>query len=137
MRLSRPGCISGFRPEASRSERDDDADMATETLFVAILLFESSSSAPDYRPLYREDIVTLRAPSLREARDRVKRHGRDAQISYSNQVGEEIRDRLLEVVDVAPALYENDTSPADLYSRHFRDLTSYRTFEPLLDGEAL
>nr|WP_238589855.1 DUF4288 domain-containing protein [Pseudonocardia sp. AL041005-10] len=36
--------------------------MATETLFVAILLFESSSSVPDYRPLYREDIVTLRAP---------------------------------------------------------------------------
>lgn len=111
--------------------------MATETLVVAILLFESSSSAPDYRPLYREDIVTLRARSLREARDRAERHGREGQISYSNQAGEEVRDRLVEVVDVAPALYENETSPADLYSRHFRDLTSYRTFEPLLDGETL
>lgn len=111
--------------------------MATETLFVAILLFESSSSAPDYRPLYREDIVTLRAPSLREARARAERHGRDGQISHSNQVGEEIRDRLLEVVDVAPALDGNNTSPADLYSRHFRDVTSYRRFEPVLDGEPL
>lgn len=111
--------------------------MATETLFVAILLFESSSPTPDYQPLYREDIVTLRAPSLREARDRAERHGHDGQISYSNQAGEEIRDRLVEVVDVAPALSEPDTSLTDLYSRHFRDLTSYRTFEPLLDGEAL
>lgn len=111
--------------------------MSTETLFVAILLFESSSPAADYRPLYREDIVTLRAPSLREARDRAERHGLDAQTSHSNQAGEEISDRLVEVVDVAPALSENDTSPADLYSRHFRDLTSYRTFEPLPDGEAL
>ena len=111
--------------------------MATETLFVAILLFESTSPAPNYRPLYREDIVTLRAPSLRAARDRAERHGRDAETSYMNQGGEEIRDRLVEIVDVAPALNDNDTSPADLYSRHFRDLTSYRNSEPLLDGEAL
>ncbi|OSY42168.1 MULTISPECIES: DUF4288 domain-containing protein [Pseudonocardia] len=111
--------------------------MATETLYVAILLFESTSSAPDHRPLYREDIVTLRARSLRSARDRAERHGRAAEISHMNQAGEEIKDRLLEVVDVAPALDETDTSPADLYSRHFRDLTSYRRFDPLLDGEAL
>jgi hypothetical protein len=97
----------------------------------------ATSSSPNYRPLYREDIVTLRAPSLRSARDRAERHGRDAEISHMNQAGEEVTSRLLEVVDVAPALYESDTSPADLYSRHFRDLMSYRNLEPLLDGEAL
>jgi hypothetical protein len=111
--------------------------MTAESRFVAVLLFESTSSAASYRPLYREDIVTLRASSLQSARDCAERHGLGAQTSHTNQAGEEIRDRLLEVVDVAPALYEDDTSPVDLYSRHFRDLIAYRRFEPLLDGEDL
>ncbi len=106
-------------------------------MFVAVLLFESTSPAPSYRPLYREDVVLLWAPSLLDARSAAERHGRDAETSYENNVGETITDRLLHVVDVAPGLNEDLTTTADLYSRHFRDITAYRQFEPLLDGEPL
>jgi hypothetical protein len=41
-------------------------------------------------------------------------------------------------VDVVAALYEDlDEDAVDLYTRHFRDLDSYRAFEPLLGGEPL
>ncbi|MBW0103666.1 DUF4288 domain-containing protein [Pseudonocardia sp. KRD291] len=111
--------------------------MTDQQMFVALLLFESTSPAPGYRPLYREDVVVLRALSLADATSEAERHGRRAETSFRNHSGETITDRLLHVVDVAPALSDDLTSPADLYSRFFRDIAAYRRFEPLLDGEPL
>lgn len=106
-------------------------------MFIAVLLFGSTSSAPGYRPLYREDVVVLWAPSLVDAKAVAERHGRRAETSYENHAGETITDRLLHVVDVAPGLNDDLTTAADLYSRHFRDITAYRQFEPQLGGESL
>ncbi|MBN9758150.1 MULTISPECIES: DUF4288 domain-containing protein [unclassified Pseudonocardia] len=112
--------------------------MASEALFVAILLFESTSSVPSYRPLYREDVVLLRALSLEDAQDLAGRHGHEAETSYTNHAGETVRDRLLHVVDVTPALTDDlTTTVVDVYSRHFRDIAAYRRFDPLCDGEQL
>lgn len=112
--------------------------MARESLFVAVLLFESTSPSPSYRPLYREDVVMVRATSLDSAREHVEQHGRDTGTSYTNGAGETVRDRLAHVVDVAPVLSDDlTTRVVDLYSRHFRHVDAYRRFEPLLDGEEL
>ena len=125
------------RPDASRRCSGDDADMTDQQMFVAVLLFESTSPAARYRPLYREDVVVLWAPSLVDAQSEAERHGRQAEVSYENAMGETITDRLLHVVDVAPGLNDDLTTAADLYSRHFRSITAYRQFEPQLDGEPL
>lgn len=111
--------------------------MTDQQMFVAVLLFESTSPAASYRPLYREDVVVLWAPSLVDAQSEAERHGRQAEVSYENAMGERITDRLLHVVDVAPGLNDDLTTTADLYSRHFRSITAYRQFEPQLDGDPL
>ena len=115
----------------------DDDRVTDQQMYVAVLLFRSTSPAARYEPLHREDLVLLRATSLPEARVAAERHGRAAETSYENGFGERITDRLLQVVDVAPVLSEVTSLPADLYSRHFRDLAAYRRFDPLLDGEPL
>ena len=100
--------------------------------FVAVLLFESTSLAATYRPLYHEDVVVLRAPSLADA----EHYGQCAEAYYENGAGETITSRLLHVVDVAPGLNDDLTTTADLYSRHFRDITAYRQFEPQPNGDS-
>ncbi|GAB3682038.1 DUF4288 domain-containing protein [Saccharopolyspora tripterygii] len=111
--------------------------MADQQMFVAALLFESTSPAPGYRPLYREDLVVLHANSIDDAETAAERHGRDQETSHENAFGDTITSRLLEVVDVAPALNDDLSTTNDLYSRHFRDIAAYRRFEPRLDGEPL
>jgi hypothetical protein len=111
--------------------------MATNR-YVALLLFESTSTDRKRPALYREDVVLLRATSEEAARHLAGAHGR-AQEGVHHSAGDDtITTRLLHVVDVAEALYKDlDEDTADLYTRHFRDLDSYRAFEPLLGGEPL
>lgn len=111
--------------------------MTPHRSYVALLLFASASTAPGYRPLYREDVVLLHAPSDEEARAAAERHGRAAETSCITVEGETVEVRFLQLVDVAPALEDDLTGTADLYSRHFRDLDAYRTMDPLLAGEPL
>ncbi|OLM19413.1 MULTISPECIES: DUF4288 domain-containing protein [unclassified Pseudonocardia] len=133
-----PGCASGIDLKRVGSLRGDDADMAPDALFVVVLLFDSTSSAPSYRPLYREDVLMLRAPSLDGAQRLAERHGHDAETTFTNHAGETVSDRLVRVVDVAPALSDDfTTTVVDVYSRHFRDIAAYRRFDPLCDGEQL
>jgi hypothetical protein len=106
--------------------------------YVALLLFESTSTDRNCPVLYREDVVVLRATSDEAARRLAGAHGRAQECAHRNAGGDTISTRLLQVVDVAAALYEDlDEDVVDLYARHFRDLDSYRAFEPLLGGEPL
>ncbi|WP_093335725.1 DUF4288 domain-containing protein [Pseudonocardia ammonioxydans] len=90
--------------------------------FVAVLLFEPTSLAATYRPLYHEDVVVLRAPSLADAQSEAEHYGQCADAYYENGAGETITSRLLQVVDVAPGLNDDLTTTADLLqpplSRH-------------------
>lgn len=105
--------------------------------YVALLLFESTTTA-DRPALYREDVVLLRATSADTARELATADGRAQESTYLNAEHETVTTRLLRVVDVAETLYDNlDGDVVDLYSRHFRDVDSYRAFEPLLGGERL
>lgn len=113
---------------------------STRQPYVAVLLFGSSADSDDYRPLYREDVTLLYAPSLDEARGRAEKHGHALETSFTNDRNERITWSLLEIVDVAPALDDrlDDLDDAvELYSRHFRDVAAYRSFDPRLSGEEL
>lgn len=105
--------------------------------YVALLLFGFASPAPGHRPLFREDVTLLHATSREDAEALAAEHGRSQENTYRNEVGEEITLRLLQVVDVVESLDDDLTGTADLYSRHFTDLASYRAFDPMLDGAPL
>lgn len=104
---------------------------------IAILLSHSTGDAPDHEPLWQEDIVLIHADSLEAARKKAAARGRDQQTSYLNDADETITWHFDQVVDVAAVLDDDLSGDADLYARHFRDVASYRRFEPLLDGEPL
>lgn len=100
--------------------------------YVAILLYETSSDAVDYEPLYREDFVLIHAESLEQARDKAIARARAEEGSYRNGDGELITWTLKHLVDVNSALQDDLSGDADLYARHFRNFPAYRDFEPLL-----
>ncbi|MEJ2889918.1 DUF4288 domain-containing protein [Actinomycetospora aeridis] len=105
--------------------------MTSTDPWVAILVFRSTSDAPDYETHYREDLADVRAGDEAGARQAALAHARAQEGAVVNQFGETIELSLVRVVDVAPALGPLE-SGGDLYARHFRDLDAYRRFEPLM-----
>ncbi|MFN6571580.1 MAG: DUF4288 domain-containing protein [Dendronalium sp. ChiSLP03b] len=110
----------------------------TESFYIAIILYKSSSDKPDYQPLYQESFVLIKATSLESAKDKAWNHGKNESVSYTNENGETITWSLQQVVDVNSVLYDDfDSSEdgVDLYARHFRNYKAYHSFEPLLSRE--
>ena len=105
--------------------------------YIAVVLYEATSDSPAHEPLYREDVVLIRATDEDAAREAVRRRTENETGGYRNEDGELITWTCKRVVDVARALADDLTGDADLYARHFRDFTAYQQFEPLLSGDAL
>ncbi|MQA11278.1 MAG: DUF4288 domain-containing protein [Pseudonocardiaceae bacterium] len=105
--------------------------------YVGVLLFRATGESEDDHPLYEESFVLLTAEDEETAWAKASSHGREREHSYRNDDGELISWKLEQVVDVCLAVDDEIGDGAELYSRFFRDLTAYRAFEPLLDGEPL
>ena len=108
-----------------------------QSFYVAIALYESTSSNPEDRILYEECFVLIKATSLEQAKDRAWKLGRQQESSYKNGAGSTISWSLKHIVDVASVLDEGFEDGTELYSRHFRNYRAYYSFEPLLSGEPL
>ncbi|MBN3942562.1 MAG: DUF4288 domain-containing protein [Nostoc sp.] len=112
----------------------------TESFYIAVILYESSSDAPNYQPLYQECFVLLKASSLEKAKEKAVCYGKKEEVSYKNEDGENITWSLKQVIDVNSVLYDDFDSASngvDLYARHFRNYEAYHSFEPLLSQEKL
>lgn len=117
----------------------ENADKA-ESFYIAIILYKSSSDKPDYQPLYQESFVLIKANSLEQAKAKALNHGKNENVSYTNQNGETITWSLQQVVDVNSVLYDDFDSAEDaidLYARHFRNYEAYHSFESFLSKEQL
>ncbi|MBW4561206.1 MAG: DUF4288 domain-containing protein [Mojavia pulchra JT2-VF2] len=109
-----------------------------ESFYIAIILYKSSSDAPDYKPLYQESFVLIKAASLESAKAKALNYGKNESVSYTNENGETITWSLQQVVDVNSVLYDDFDSSEDvidLYTRHFCNYDAYQSFEPLLSQE--
>jgi hypothetical protein len=103
-------------------------------LYVAVLLYESSSEDPTYTPTFEESFVLLRADDEAQARARAEQHGHANATSFTNSVGQMVRWHLKHVVDVSQALSEPLDDGSEVYARHFKNYEAYFAFEPLLGG---
>ncbi|GAA4856860.1 MULTISPECIES: DUF4288 domain-containing protein [Saccharopolyspora] len=103
--------------------------------YVAVLLLESAAEAADYRPLYEESFVLLKAESEEEAREKATEAGKQQETSYHNEHQELITWRLKQVVEVKPLEDATFDDGSELYSRFFRNYDAYRSFEPLLSDD--
>jgi hypothetical protein len=105
--------------------------------YIAIVLYESSSSAPGYKPLYEECWMVVEATSEQHAHQKVHELALQSETAYQNKDGETIHQSLKQVVDVSPLLDDTLHDGAMLYARHFRNYQAYVEMEPLLSGEEL
>jgi Domain of unknown function (DUF4288) len=104
---------------------------------VAVLVYESSSSSPDYEALFEESFMLVKASSLEEAKQKAKHYGDTHTATFENGSGESITWKLKHIVDVNQALDDVDLDGAEIYARHFRDYQAYKSFEPLLSEQSL
>ena len=108
-----------------------------QSFYIAIALYESTSSNPEYLMLYEECFVLIKATSLEQAKDKAWELSKQQEHSYKNGAGSTIAWSLKHIVDVASVLDEGFEDGTELYSRHFRNYRAYYSFEPLLSGEPL
>ena len=106
-------------------------------LYVAIIIYESTSPSPEYRTLYEEEISLIEADSEEQAREKAFVHGKAQETTYKNQYGETLTVTFKTLVDVQQVLDSDFRDGSLLYARHFRDYEAYEAFEPLLKGEEL
>ncbi|WP_228014689.1 DUF4288 domain-containing protein [Fortiea sp. LEGE XX443] len=112
----------------------------TESFYMAIILYKSSSDTLDYQPLYQESFVLIKANSLEAAKAKALNYGKNETVSYKNENGETITWSLQQVIDVNSVLddeFDSCEDGVDLYTRHFRNYEAYQSFEPLLSNEQL
>lgn len=111
-------------------------NMQIEPLFyMAVILYEAQSDAPDYKPLYEESFVLIGASTEDEAREKAAIHVQGQLSSYQNEFGETITWVVKQIVDVSPVLTSTIEDGSELYTRHFRNYQAYSAFEPMLSGD--
>lgn len=110
------------------------ASASQAPFYIAVLLYEASSTDPAYTPTFEECFVLLRADSDEQASARAEQHSRARETLYKNVDGQTIQWKLKHVVDVSRLLSETLDDGAELYARHFKDYGAYHAFEPLLGG---
>ena len=101
--------------------------------YIAITLFEFTSDAADYAPLYREDATLIYAESEEEARELAEKNFRSDEGSYKKEAGNTSTVTPPAIIDVTASLTDDLSEGGDLYSRHFRDFEAYSRWETLLD----
>jgi len=114
-----------------------DRTSKEQSFYIAVILYESSSSASEYKPLYEECFVLIKATSLEEANEKALIYAREQEGSCQNEYNDTITWSLKQVVDVNSVLYDKFDDGTELYARHFRSYEAYRLFEPLLSNEEL
>lgn len=100
-------------------------------LYSAVLVYESSSSASGYEPLYEETVTVFLATSEDHAAEKAREHARSRQTTYENEDCETITWSFKHLVDVSE-ISEEIGDGAEIYTRHFRDYQAYCAFEMLL-----
>ena len=107
--------------------------IGVEKMFAAVLVYESSSAAAGYEPLYEETVTLISATSREHAAAKAGEFGAARQVSYLNEAGETITWSLKHLIDVCE-VQDGLGDGAEVYTRHFRDFQAYRTFETMLSG---
>ncbi|EDX82539.1 hypothetical protein S7335_1243 [Synechococcus sp. PCC 7335] len=98
--------------------------------YAAVLVFETSSDAPGYKPLYSEEIMLIEATSEEQASASAKACAKGQETSYQNEYCETIQVRFKSLVDVQLMQFE-PSHGATVYCRHFHSYPAYEAFELL------
>ena len=99
--------------------------------YIAVILYESSSDADGYKPMYEESYVEIIAQSEADARKKAAELMRSRETSFENKDGNQITWKSNQIVDVAEVLDDSNVDIREIYSRHFHNLEAYKSMEVL------
>lgn len=83
---------------------ETDSTSKEQSFYIAVILYESSSSASEDKPLYEECFVLIKATSLKEANEKALAYIREQQGSYQNEYNDTITWFFKQLVDVNSVL---------------------------------
>jgi hypothetical protein len=101
-----------------------ESDAKTTTAYAAVILYSSSSSSPNYQPLYEETVTVIIAQSQEHAEERARNFASTRETEYNNTYGETIRWRFERIVDIQ-SISDALEDTAEVYTRHFYDYDAY------------
>lgn len=99
--------------------------------YVAVLLLEATSEAPDHEPLFEESFVLLTAESGEEAAEKARDYGKQQESSYADENNNPVTWKLKQVVEVKPLEDATLDDGSELYSRFFRNHEAYADLDTL------
>lgn len=99
------------------------------SFYIAVILYESSSTEPNYQPLYQEGFVLIKANSLEEASKKAWNYGLKEQVSYQNENQDTITWLMKEIIDVNSVLYDEFEDGTEIYARHFQNYEAYKQLD--------
>lgn len=92
--------------------------------YIAVIVYESLSSAPDDEPLYEESLVLIKATSQEEAEEKALGYINQP-YSYKNVYGQTITWSLKHLEGVQSVLSDNFTDGTEFFARHFKNYKAY------------
>ena len=93
--------------------------------YSAFVISKSTSDADNYRSLYEETVVLVRAGSKEEAEEKLQQI---EDFSFKNRDGDTIEWKVIDVQDCKRVLDEKLQEVTEINSRMFYDWPSYRDF---------
>ncbi len=95
-------------------------------VYLAQILFASSSDMPGYQTLYEENFSLVRAATQQQARLLAMEYGQKSEHEYNNVYGHKIRWRFEEIINLALVVDEDlENDVVELHGRFFRDKKGY------------
>lgn len=93
--------------------------------YIAVILYESPTTAPNNVPLYEESLLLIKAGSEEEAREKALKWANEP-YGYKNQYGNTVTWLFKQLVHVRQ-LFNNDINDGtEIYSRYFQNYEAYR-----------
>ncbi len=108
--------------------------MEKET-YVAVILYEGSSTAPTFTPVFEEITLLVEAISSEDAEKKAKHHGINNQPEYDNEAGHTIKWNFLKVESVNLILEEITSDVTPIHSKYFNDMNTYDKLREMADIE--
>jgi len=106
-----------------------------QSFYIAVILYESSSNNPGYKPLCQECFVLIKASSLKKLKKKLShiRVKRSALSKWGQRDYYLVFEADCRRDSVLYDDFDDSNDGVELYARHFRNYEAYRSFEPLLE----
>ena len=101
-----------------------NSNQQVSPFYIVVLLLESIIARPDYKPLYEERFLLVRATSEEEASEKAIQQSNQP-LSYQNQYSETVTWIFKEVVEAKEVNIDKLVDGTEIFARFFQNYEAY------------